>query len=284
MRPALAKQARIALAPGEAQEGWRWVAEETAIAFVYDGVTHAVMMATPADLRDFALGFSLADGVIEQAKDIAEIEIVDRGDLGCELRIRLDPHCAMRHDRRRRHMAGPVGCGLCGIESLTEVARAAPRIDATLHLDADTLAGAMEDLAQAQRMNRRARALHAAGFWSLRDGLVAVREDVGRHNALDKLHGALMRDGIPGADGVVLLTSRVSVDMVQKVARLGAPILVAISAPTALAVRTAEACGMTLVALARGHECEVFTHGQRMLRGTVMPSSRLTVDGPQSFA
>jgi len=253
-----------ALAPGE-----RVVAEETAVAFTYNGVTHAVMMATPADLEDLAVGFSLSEDIIRDPSEILSFEVFP-GDLGIELRLWIADAPMARYGARRRRLAGPVGCGLCGVESLAEAMRPAPTATGDLVLSAGEIASAMASLADLQWLNQDARAVHAAAFWGAEPGgasgnrMVALREDVGRHNALDKLAGALARGAVRASAGAVLLTSRVSVEMVQKIARLGAPVLVAISAPTALAVRTAEACGITLVANARGESFEAFTHEARI--------------------
>jgi FdhD protein len=239
------------------------VPEETAIAFTYDRCAHAVMMATPADLEDFALGFSLSEGIITAPDEITQLEIVP-GDLGIELRMSLAEGKMDRWTERRRYLAGPTGCGICGIESLEEAMRPAAVVAGELHVTSDVISSAMELLSKSQPLNRESRAIHAAGFWTPAQGLIAVREDVGRHNALDKLAGALATAGVTGNGGIVLLTSRVSVEMVQKTARLGVPILVAVSAPTALAVRTAEAAGITLIAVARGRDFEVFTRPDRI--------------------
>jgi len=262
---ALLRVPRLAVTGAAPFAGERVLAEEVPVAFSYDGATHAVMMASPADLEDFALGFSLSEGIVASRQAIEELEVVPRDGLGIELRMRLAEVAGNRHVRRRRAMAGPVGCGLCGLDSLREAARPADAVRAGLRLWPGAIAAAMRALDAAQAMNREARALHAAAFWSPASGLVALREDVGRHNALDKLAGALARGDVAGSTGLVALTSRVSVEMVQKAARIGAPVVAAISAPTALAVRTAEACGITLVALARGEACEVFTHPARVI-------------------
>jgi FdhD protein len=153
------------------------------------------------------------------------------------------------------------------MESLAETARPVPAVAAGLRLSPEMIVAAMASLPARQTLNDETRAVHAAAFWTPGDGILALREDVGRHNALDKLAGALARHAVAGADGVVLLTSRVSVEMVQKTAILGAPVLVAVSAPTALAIRTAEACGITLIAIARGQDFEIFTHPDRIVRG-----------------
>ena len=255
--------ANIAFRQEESAAGTRAVPEETAVALTYDGSTQAVMMATPADLEDFALGFSLTERVIESLADIRSLEIVPEP-AGVELRMWLDKGRADALATRRRHLAGPTGCGLCGIDSLSEAVRPPAKVAGDLRLDASTIAAAMRSLPAAQPLNRETRAVHAAGLFRPGQGLLLAREDVGRHNALDKLVGAAARAGIAAGDCVLLLTSRVSVEMVQKAAVLGSPILVAVSAPTALAIRTAEAAGITLVGIARDDGFEVFAHPERI--------------------
>ncbi|MEN3385410.1 MAG: FdhD protein [Hyphomicrobiales bacterium] len=255
--------ARTASLAGQLVPGARLVAEETAVAFTYNGTSHAVMMATPADLEDFAAGLSLTEGMVGTVDDISDLAIVGT-DLGIELRMWICDTHMRSYTARRRISAGPTGCGLCGVESLSEASRPARRVGAGLRVAPETISTAMAALSPAQMLHRGTRAVHAAAFWQPRKGIVAIREDVGRHNALDKLVGALARRRIDGGSGIVLLTSRVSVEMVQKTAVLGASILVAVSAPTALAVRVAEACGMTLVAIARGQDFEIFSHPKRV--------------------
>jgi len=236
---------------------------ETPVAISYDASTYAVMMATPLDLEDFAIGFSLTEGVIQNWTEAGDVEVV-ASELGLEARMWLKPERGTCLATRRRHMAGPTGCGLCGVDSLAEAARTPPRVDGDLTLAPSDLLAAMAAMAAAQVLNGQTHGVHAAAFWRPNQGLVAIREDVGRHNALDKLAGALARAGVAGDSGAILLTSRVSIEMVQKTAMIGAPILVAVSAPTTLAVRTAEAAGLTLCAVARADGFEVFTHPERL--------------------
>jgi FdhD protein len=257
----------IARRNGLVRDGSRVVPEEVPIAFSYGGSTQAVMMGTPADLEDFAVGFSLTEGIITSIGEIEEITVVDEG-RGLDVQVRLaeDKEDALR--LRRRHMAGPVGCGLCGIESIEQAVRAVPDVSAvSLRLSPGDITRAVEALNGAQPLHAQTRAVHGAGFFVPGTGLIAVREDVGRHNALDKLAGAVIRQNRLGRDGIVVVTSRISVEMVQKTAILGAGVLVAISAPTALAIRTAEEAGMTLIALTRGEDFEIFTRSDRIELG-----------------
>jgi FdhD protein len=254
----------IKVAGGDAAPHVREVPVEVPVALVYDGSTHAVMMASPSNLEDFAIGFSLTEGIIASAEEIESLDVVKQVK-GIELRLWLTPDRGRRLAERRRRIAGPTGCGLCGVESLEAAMPACPRVGAGLSLEPEDIAAAVAALPPAQSLHQRTRAVHGAGFWTRARGLVALAEDVGRHNALDKLIGCLHRERIDAADGIVLLTSRVSVEMVQKAAVAGAPILVAISAPTALALETAEGAGITLAAIARADGFEVFTHPWRIV-------------------
>lgn len=242
----------------------RTIPEETAVALVYDASTHAIMMATPQDLEDFAYGFSLTEGKVAKRSDISSLEIVEQKN-GVELRIWLAPAASQQAATRRRALLGPTGCGLCGIESLEQALPCLPLVSAEKKASAIEIQAAVASMAPAQLLNAESRAMHAAGFWTLEQGLVFLREDVGRHNALDKLFGAMSLENIKPSTGIVVLTSRISVELVQKAAIMGVPILAAVSAPTALAVRTAETCGITLVGIARDDGFEVFSHPQRIL-------------------
>jgi len=254
---------RLVWRDGRVSEGGRAIPEETAIALTYNGGTYAVMMATPQNLRDFAVGFSLSEGVVLSAEDIESFEIVELDD-GIELRMWLAQSRADRLSERRRHIAGPTGCGLCGIDSIAEAVRPAAIVAPGQSFSAREIMTAMQSIPPLQTINIETRAVHAAAFWTPARGIVALREDVGRHNALDKLAGALAQDKTSTSEGIVLLTSRVSVEMVQKTAAMGAPMMVAVSAPTALAVRMADAAGITLAAIARADGFEVFTHPNRI--------------------
>jgi FdhD protein len=242
----------------------RAIPEETPIAFTYDRTTFAVMMASPCDLEDFAFGFSLTERLIERPSDISDLEIVDIGN-GLELRMNLAVARGEALDARRRHLAGPAGCGLCGIESLNAVTARSPVVSSDLRVSARIVFEAQHALTGYQRLNAKTHAVHAAGFWSLkRAAFTAVREDVGRHNALDKLIGALAIAGEAAGSGFVVMTSRISIELVQKLANFGCPMLVAISAPTALAVREAGNAGLTLAGVAREDSFEVFTGMERI--------------------
>ncbi|APO69481.1 formate dehydrogenase subunit FdhD [Rhizobium gallicum] len=256
---------RIARKGGVVMPGERVVPEEIPVAFSYGGTAHAVMMATPEDIEDFAIGFSLTEGIIQDAGQISAIEIVDEPQ-GIDVQVTLTDDVADALRARRRSMAGPVGCGLCGIESIDQAVRPVPDVSsADLKLTHGDIVRAVSLLNAAQPLHRETRAVHGAGFYIPGKGLLAVREDVGRHNALDKLCGAVIGTGTTGSKGAVAVTSRLSVEMVQKAAILGSSVLIAISAPTALAIRTAEQAGMTLVALVRGDDFEIFTHPHRIL-------------------
>ncbi|MDE2515839.1 MAG: formate dehydrogenase accessory sulfurtransferase FdhD [Rhodospirillales bacterium] len=246
-----------------ARAGRRAIPEETPLAITYDRATYAVMLGTPADLRDFALGFSLSEGVIGDPAEI--LDCVPHAVAG-GIEVRIDLASARRDAllARRRHIAGPGGCGLCGMDSLAEALAPLPRVGAGPRLDGAMIADAMAALAGAQALNRETHGMHAAGYYLPGSGLVLLREDVGRHNALDKLIGAMAGAGRAGEGGLLVLSSRLSIELVQKAARAGIAAIAAISTPTALAVRAAEAAGITLIGIARADGFEVFTHPSRI--------------------
>ncbi len=233
------------------------VAEETAIALVYNGEPHAVMMASPTDLEDFLLGFSLTEGVVATP---AELTLVDRSESARGISLQaLIPHGRLEALReRRRGLEGRTGCGLCGIESLEQAIRPVPRVARPKPVEASAIADALAALAARQTMNRASGGVHAAAFVS--GGRLLVREDVGRHNALDKLVGALAREPRRD-DGFLLVTSRASYEIVHKAAVAGIGVVVAVSAPTALAIRVAEEAGIALAAFARGESMTLYANG-----------------------
>jgi FdhD protein len=244
--------------------GERTLAEEVPVAFSYDGATHAVLMATPDDLEDFAIGFSYTEGIIAAPAEVAELSVVAVAD-GIVLRMWLTGSRSDAFAARRRRFVGPAGCGMCGLESLAEANRSIPMTGCDLRVSRQDIAEAVAALPARQQLNMQTRAVHAAAFWEPGRGLV-LREDVGRHNAIDKLAGALLRTERSVAPGLIVLSSRISIELVQKAAMMGATILVGVSAPTALAVRTAESIGLTLVGVARDDGFEVFTHPERIAR------------------
>jgi FdhD protein len=237
--------------------------EETPVVLVYNGLPHVVMMATPADLEDFALGFSLTEELIGAPEDLQSLEIVQYG-RGVEIKINVPPAAAEAIAGRTRRLSGRTGCGICGTDSIDAVLKHPHQVKAGKPVTPAAIHRALEQLAARQTLNAAAGAVHAAG-WSDHGGTVElVREDVGRHNALDKLIGALTRRGLDPESGFLAITSRASFEMVQKAAVLGAPLLAAISGPTGLAVRVAHQSGMTLVGFARRGRLTVYTHADRV--------------------
>src|SRR3981189_2199605 len=189
---------------GSPAEGMRAIPEETAIALTYNGGTYAVMMGTPQDLQDFAVGFSLSEGIVRSPEDIESLDIVQLDD-GIELRMWLAQSKADRLNERRRHIAGPTGCGICGIDSIAEAVRPAAIVPQDRSFSPQQITAAMQSISSLQRINIETRAVHAAAFWTPGRGIVALREDVGRHNALDKLAGALAQDRISARAGMGML-------------------------------------------------------------------------------
>ena len=254
----------IAYAEPEPRPDSRALATEVPVNLVYGSVPHAVMMATPDDLVDFAYGFSFTEGIIEDAAEIRDTR-VEPGPDGLRLHIELAPGRLREHLARKRAISGRTGCGVCGIEDLNELPRAARRNNPQVQVAVSAIARALSALDAAQRLGAETRAVHAAAWARLDGTLVAVREDVGRHNALDKLIGSLLRTDAQIDAGFLVITSRCSFEMVEKAARLGASVIVAISAPTSLALERARAHAMTLCAIARSDTVTVFTGSERLI-------------------
>jgi formate dehydrogenase accessory protein FdhD len=239
------------------------VAEEVPVAFVYSGRPHVVMMCTPEQLVDLAYGFSLTEGIVSSAAEIEDVGIAVH-ERGAELAITIPPEAAARLAQRTRALAGRTGCGLCGVEAIDDAVRAVKPVTSPLRVATSALWRAGEALDVHQPINRETHAVHAAA-WATSDGTVVVaREDVGRHNALDKVLGALARSGTDASTGFLVVTSRVSFELVQKASAAGVALLAAVSRPTGLAVRIADASGITLVGLLRGKTANVYSHPERI--------------------
>ena len=235
----------------------REVIVEEPIAIAFNGSSAAVMMGTPSDIRDLAYGFALTEGYVSSIQEIESFEVI-RHDKGFEAQLWVTEDRADAIAARRRAMAGPVGCGLCGIESLEQVAKSLPKAPARLNLSPSEISKAMAEISDWQPLKERTRSTHAAGFYAPGKGIIMAREDVGRHNALDKLVGALVQEGVDTSKGAVAVTSRISLELVQKCAVLGSPLLIAASGPTSLAIETARACGLGLIGFCRGEDYEIF--------------------------
>ncbi len=251
---------------GHSAELLDWVADEVPVALEYNGVSHAVMLATPLDLEDFALGFSLSEGILQSPDELYGLEELP-GPQGITLKLDIAGAAFARLKERRRTLAGRTGCGLCGTESLAHVARdlaALPPAGEGQVLRHEAIARAMSRFCEQQTLQQATGAVHAAAWCSADGELRWLREDVGRHNALDKLIGALARSGIDARQGFIAVTSRASFEMVQKTAMAGVPLLAAVSAPTSFAVATATQANMTLVGFARGEDLVVYCHPERL--------------------
>jgi formate dehydrogenase accessory protein FdhD len=251
---------------GAVSERTETIAEETPVALVYNGIPHAVMMATPQDLEDFALGFSLTEELIASPADLQRVECV-RYSQGIEVQALVAPEREAEIAARTRRLTGRTGCGICGADSVASVLKTLHPVAAGTTIRESAVRTAMNALTAHQTLNAAAGAVHAAGWAGLDGSVELVREDVGRHNALDKLIGALLRRGTDPASGFVLVTSRASFEMVQKTTRFGAALMAAVSGPTGLAVRIAQQAGLTLVGFARGSRLTVYTHSERLVAG-----------------
>ena len=240
------------------------VAEEVPVVLVYNGEPHVVMLATPSDLEDFAIGFSLTEGIVEASSQILSVRVHHRAK-GIEVRVRIPDGCGDLALSRSRNLTGRTGCGLCGARSLEAAVRTPPTIRAQGGISQHRLSEALRALSALQNINTLTGAVHAAGWFSFsKDEAPTVREDVGRHNALDKLIGALSARQVPLAEGFVVVTSRASYEMVQKCGVAGIGLMAAMSAPTGRAIRLAETVGLTLIGFAREHGHVVYTHPQRL--------------------
>jgi FdhD protein len=241
-----------------------WLTEEVPVAFEFNGIAHAVMLATPADLEDFALGFGLSEGIFASVADLYGCE-VNASAQGITVSMDVSARSFAGLKERRRTLAGRTGCGVCGTESLDQVLRPVPTVAAGAPIHSRAVARAVDAMRERQRLNQATGSVHAAAWCSLDGEVQSLREDVGRHNALDKLIGALARAKIDTTGGFIAVTSRASIEMVQKAAVAGAPLLAAVSAPTLLAVETASKAGMSLVGLVRGDDLVVYANGHRIV-------------------
>lgn len=239
------------------------LAQETAVAMEFNGISHATMLATPADLEDFLVGFALTEGIIDKRSDIRDLSVSVQS-LGVAIQAEISSACMARLKDRRRALAGRTGCGLCGVETLDGVERDVAALPDGAVIAATSVLHAMTALATHQPLHARTGAVHAAG-WARADGeLVLVREDVGRHNALDKLIGALASQDIDPSQGLCVISSRASFEMVQKAAAAGIPVLAAVSAPTARAQRLATEKNVTLLGFTRERRCTIYGPSHRL--------------------
>lgn len=247
---------------GRSQAQADWLADEVPIALVFNGISHAVMMASPADLDDFALGFALTEGLLRDASELYGVEVQELPD-GIALQLDVSAACEWRLKDRRRSLAGRTGCGLCGTDSLDQIKRDLPVASPTC-VAASAMGRAQRELRMSQAVQQLTGATHAAA-WCDPDGAVRlVREDIGRHNALDKLVGSMVRACVRPDQGFICITSRASFEMVQKAAMAGVGVLAAVSAPTALAVETARSCGVALAGFVRGDDLVAYTFAERL--------------------
>lgn len=241
------------------------VIEEIPIAMLYNGISHAVMLATPSDLEDFALGFSLSEGIVKNPEQFSFIEAV-KSELGLSLEMSIpQARFDLLHDRQR-HLGAASGCGLCGIESLQAAIRPAPVVTSNKKINVSDITGAIRALGERQPLNNESGGVHAAGF--VHANGILVREDVGRHNAVDKLLGALAKQML--GDGFLVLSSRASYELVHKAAMANISVVVAISAPTSMAIQIAESCGITLICFVRGEQMTIYTHEFRIQKNVAM--------------
>jgi FdhD protein len=241
------------------------LAEEVPVALVYNGISHAVMLASPVDLADFGRGFSLSERIISNLNELYDLELMPPHAHGVEIRMEIASAAFAKLKQKRRSMAGRTGCGVCGIESLAALDMDLPQVSSDVQIPLGVILAAERALRQTQIINAATGALHAAAWVSVGGEILLLREDVGRHNALDKLIGALAFANTARAPGFVLLTSRASYELVQKAARANMPLLATVSAPTSLAVNMAQQAGLTLIGFVREHGAVVYAHERRLL-------------------
>ncbi|MCD6027781.1 MAG: sulfurtransferase FdhD [Solimicrobium sp.] len=255
---------------GEVFNGKDFAATEVPISLVFNGISHAVMLATPVNLEDFALGFSFSEGIIDHRSQVLELEEIVHPPLGIEMHITTTNACFTRLKERRRSLVGRTGCGLCGIDSLaafnTGVSAINPNLAGQFTIRQRVLFDAFNQLSQIQTINKVTGSMHAAGWINAQGELMMMREDLGRHNALDKLIGALMQKTTDAdKNGCVIMTSRASYELVQKTAKAGIPLLATISAPTSLAIQLAQQSGLTLAGFVRNRNLVIYSHAERLI-------------------
>lgn len=244
-----------------------YIAEEVPVSLVYNGEPHVVMLATPANIEDFALGFSITEGIISDPSELLSIHVYNRSN-GIEARIKIPETRFEKLAGKGRNLTGRTGCGLCGATTLQQAVREAKPVQGNLKLTAVELVSALNQIREHQQLNQLTGAAHAAAWILPGQGIHYIREDVGRHNALDKLIGLLLRLGKDPAAGFLIMTSRASYELVQKAASVGITLLAAMSAPTGLAIRLADEAGITLVGFARGDQYVVYSHPERLTHTT----------------
>lgn len=242
------------------------LAEETPVAFVYNGISHAVMMATPLDLEDFALGFSLSETIIDRESDLYEFDVL-KDARGVQLQMTIASAAFARLKERRRTMMGVSGCGVCGSESLDQLQATPAKVDCHHAIEARAVQASLAAFSSQQVLRADTGSIHGAAWCDPAGNILSLREDIGRHNAVDKLIGALAKAGEHQAEsaGFMLLSSRVSYEIVMKAAEAGIGIIVAASAATSLAAELAELAGITLIGFAREQRFLIYTHAQRLV-------------------
>jgi FdhD protein len=240
-----------------------YIAEEVPVSLVYNGEPHVVMLATPTNLEEFALGFSITEGILKSPEELISTHIYTRAN-GIEVHLKIPEKNFLCLAEKGRNLTGRTGCGLCGSSTLQQAIRHPDPVTGDLKISENVLASSLAEIKQYQTLNRLTGSVHAAAWVIPGQGVIDVREDVGRHNALDKLIGSLLRSGKNLATGFVIVTSRASYEMVQKTACVGITLLAAISAPTGLAIRLAEESGLTLIGFARENQYVVYSHSQRL--------------------